>query len=50
MKERRLIVARTADVSAWLELRMRTAHGAASNDADAESIALSRVGARRVGS
>lgn len=49
-KERRLIIARTSDVVAWLELRLRTTAGAApANDADPESIALARVRARRVG-
>jgi len=47
-KERRLVLARTSDVIAWLELRLQTSRGQASNDSDAETVTLSRVGARRV--
>lgn len=48
-KERRLIIARTADVLAWLERRLVHRDVKPANDASAETIALSRVGARRVG-
>ena len=48
-KERRLIIARTADVIAWIEMRLRVASAPAANlNADPETIALARVGARRV--
>ncbi len=46
-KERRLVVARTADVVAHFESRMRLP---TSQDADSEAHALARVGLRRVGS
>jgi hypothetical protein len=47
-KAGRLIVARTAEVLAHYELRIKTAAAPAANDADAETIAFARVGARRV--
>ncbi|MFO0742366.1 MAG: hypothetical protein U0270_41210 [Labilithrix sp.] len=47
-KERRLIIARTADVIAWLERRITHRNVKPANDADGETIALGRVGARRV--
>jgi hypothetical protein len=47
-KERRLLVARTSDVVAYYALRIATAAAPAANDASAETIALARVGCRRV--
>jgi hypothetical protein len=47
-KQRRLVFARTADVVAFYELRLRVQASPVANDADAEAIALARVGARRV--
>jgi hypothetical protein len=47
-KERRLIIARTADVLAYFELRLRTTGAPVANDADPEAVAFARVGARRV--
>lgn len=47
-KERRLVMARTADVLAHYELRLSLKASPAQNDHDAEAIAFSRVGARRV--
>ena len=49
-KQRRLIVARTEDVIAFFEARMRTARALPANDATPETKALARVGARRVAS
>lgn len=46
-KERRLVIARTSDVVRWFELRLAHRDVKPANDADAESIALARVGARR---
>lgn len=48
-RERRLVLSRTADVLAWLEHRLSHRDIKPANDASAESLALSRVGARRVG-
>jgi hypothetical protein len=49
-KDRRLVIARTVDVLEYYELRLRLARSTpAANDANAEAIAFSRVGARRVG-
>jgi hypothetical protein len=48
MREHRLVVARTADVLAHFEQRIRLREVPASNDADPEAIALARVAARRV--
>jgi hypothetical protein len=46
--ERRLVFSRTADVAAYFELKFSTSKAPAANDADAETIAFARVGARRV--
>jgi hypothetical protein len=47
-KERRLVLARTAEVLAYYELRLSVKTAPAQNDHDAEATAFSRVGARRV--
>jgi hypothetical protein len=47
-KERRLVIARTVDVLAAFELRLQGREQPVANDADAEAIALAKVGARRV--
>jgi hypothetical protein len=48
-KHERLIVARTADVVAYYETRIRLRETApANNDGDPEAQALARVGARRI--
>ena len=49
-KVRRLVTARTEDVIAFFEGRMRTARALPANDATPETKALARVGARRVAS
>lgn len=46
--ERRLVIARTSDVIDYVERRLACRGGSAANDADAETIALGLVGARRV--
>jgi hypothetical protein len=46
-RERRLVLARTEDVLAYVALKLATGKAPAAND-DAEAIAFSRVGARRV--
>lgn len=48
-KEGRLLIARTADVLGWLERRLVHRDVKPANDSTTETIALSRVGARRVG-
>ena len=47
-KERRLVIARTADVVAWLDRRIMHRAGTPANDASIETLSLARVGARRV--
>jgi hypothetical protein len=47
-KERRLIIAKTSDVVAWLERRLAYRDTKPANDEDVETIAFARVGARRV--
>jgi hypothetical protein len=47
-RERRLVIARTADVVAFVEQRIALREAEPENDHDAEAIAFSRVGARRV--
>ena len=47
-KERRLVIARTADVLEYYGTRIATARPTPSNDANVETIAFARVGARRV--
>jgi hypothetical protein len=47
-RERRLVLARTADVMAYVERRITLRDVKPSNDHDAEAVEFSRVGARRV--
>lgn len=47
-KERRLVIAKTVDVLAYFELRLRTSTAAPANDEDPEGLAFARAGARRV--
>jgi hypothetical protein len=47
-KQRRLIVARTADVVGFYEQRIELRDVKPVNDSDPEAIALARVGARRI--
>jgi hypothetical protein len=47
-KERRLILARTADVVAYYAERIAAAQAPSLNEFDAETIEFARVGARRV--
>lgn len=47
-REQRQVIARTADVLAYFELRLRAATASPANDADREAVEFARVGARRV--
>lgn len=47
-RERRLVIARTADVMAYVESRISMREVKPGNDHDAEAVAFSLVGARRV--
>jgi hypothetical protein len=48
-RERRLVIARTVDVLAYVERQIALREALPQNDADPEALALARVGARRVG-
>ncbi len=47
-RERRLVVARTVDVLAYVEERLVLRDAKPQNDSDPEAVAFSKVGARRV--
>ena len=47
-RERRLVVARTSDVVAYVERQIAMREARPGNDHDLEAVALARVGARRV--
>lgn len=48
VKERRLVIARTDDVLRWIDRRLAPRGAKPAIDADAETVSLARVGARRL--